>query len=336
MAGEIRRAEASPGHAEPGRARPTISLPALVILLALLMLFLVGCRTYVRRTNLAEEYHDLGNAFYEVEAYERAAEYYRKALELEPDLAPASFNLARAYIEAEAYDEAIRILEDLRGEDAQNVLVLEALAYAHSRQRRFQTAVSLYEEVLERSPYRVSALYNAGVMHRRLGNKARAREALQRAYVRERNDASVLYHYGMSLYEDEAYEKAVSVLLDYTDAASVEEESRRMLEVARILSEQQYIARALKLYDRFLAGDAENETALFERAALRLTETEEVEAGIEDLRNALEAGFSDTERAAELLGREELLASRRVEDLLSEYGLLGADEAAEDTENGSE
>ena len=308
-------------------------------LCALLVLFVLGvlpgCTTYVRRDDLAQEYFNLGNDFYELEAYEQATEYYRKALALEPDLATANFNLARAYIETGVYGEAIAILEELRTEDEENVLVLETLAYAYSERRRYDEAIELYETVLDSSPYRVSALYSAGLLYRRREDLERAAELLERAWEAAPNDVDVLYEYGRVLHETEETEQAVAVLSEYVDAAP-DEQTERLLEVAGIYSDARYYARAVSVYDGVLEREAENETALFEKAVLQLTVIEEPTAGLETLAAALEAGFSEEERIAAFLAREDVLSRTRVEGILDEYDLFITEEDLEEREGRQE
>lgn len=298
---------------------------------AALIVTLAGCQSYVRRVDLAEEYFNLGNAFYELEDYERAAEYYEEALSLEPELAPASFNLARAYIESGDYDEAIRILEELRAEDPDNVLVLESLAYARSERGEFETAASLYEEVLAESAFRVSALYSAALVYDRLEQLDRAGELLERAWETAPDDLDVLFHYARVLHETGESEEAVAVLSDYVDAAPGEQVGR-LVEAARIYAEERYFARAISVYDEVLARDETNAVALYGKAVLQLTAVEDAVSGVENLTAALEAGFSDEERAQELLERDDLLSRTQVTSLFVDYGLIEPDGDGEETE----
>ncbi|NBF41226.1 MAG: tetratricopeptide repeat protein [Spirochaetes bacterium] len=305
----------------------------------LLLLFLVGllagCQSYVRRVDLAEEYFNLANAFYDLEEYERAAEYYREALSLDPDLAPATFNLARAYIEAGAYSDAIPVLEELRTRDEANVLVVESLAYAYSEQDRYEDAAGLYDEVLSESPYRLSALYSGALVHLRLEDTGRARELLERAWEAQPDDIDVLFQYGRVLHLVGEAETAVSMLSEYVDGAPAGQ-TDRLLSVARIYADERYFARALAVYERIIAREPDNAGALFGEAELQLTAVEDAPAGVESLTAALEAGFDDEERAAELLEQENLLSRTRVTSLLVEYGLVEPDESAGQEEDGDQ
>lgn len=298
--------------------------------LAVLIAGLSGCQSYVRRVDLAEEYFNLGNAFYELEDYERAADYYRRALALEPELAPATFNLGRAYVESEAYEDAIDVLEELAAAEGEpNVLVLESLAYAYFEQGRYEDSAARYGEVISQSPFRVSALYSAALVQRQLENTDRARELLERAWQAQPQDRDILFHYGRVLHETGAGEEAVAILSDYVDSAS-SDRTDRLVATARIYADERYFARALSVYDAVLAREAQNPRALFGKAALELTAVEAPAEGIENLTAALEAGFDDADWAAELLEAEGVLSRTRATSLLVEAGLIEAEEADEE------
>lgn len=302
----------------------------LAVLTAVLTAGLSGCQSYVRRVDLAEEYFNLGNAFYELEDYDRAANYYRRALALEPELAPATFNLGRAYIEAGAYADAIAVLEELAATETQaNVLVLESLAYAYSEQGRYEESAARYEEVIAESPFRVSALYSAALVYGRLERPDRARALLERAWQAQPEDRDILFHYGRVLHETGKGEEAVAILSDYVDSAR-SDRTDRLGAVARIYADERYFARALSVYEAVLAREPENAQALFGTAALQLTAVEAPAEGVENLQAALDAGFDDEEWSKALLESERLLSRTRVTSLLVEAGLVEPNAAAED------
>ena len=58
---------------------------------------------------------------------------YQRALELDPSLAAATYNLARLYIEDRRFDEAEEILLALVGADEENTLLYETLGWLQFR-----------------------------------------------------------------------------------------------------------------------------------------------------------------------------------------------------------
>lgn len=311
---------------------------ALEILGAAIVLsfFLLSCQSYVPRQDLAEEYYNLGNAYFGLERYEEAANYYRRALNLSPNLERANYNLARSLVAAGDFAGAIALLEELRANEQESVRLTETLAYAELRAGERERAVELYEEVLELSPYRVNALYNLGVIARRADNHRRAAELLSRAGDAAPNDLDVQFHFGLALLATEQPERAIAALERYTTEAS-DPPLDRLLEIAEAYEEARYFSRALDTYSAVLDRDEQNPGALFGRARVLLTGAEEPEEGLSALRSALQAGFTDDQAISDLLARDDLLEPGRVREVLEENDALPEEpvdsEAAEQPED---
>ena len=285
----------------------------------LLVLATLGCTRYVRIDDLAEEYYNLGNAFYELENYEEAESYYLRALELDPELERAGFNLARALAEQERYAEALALLEDLLPADPDNLQVIEALAYVEYSRGNVDAAISGYERVLELSPFRGDVLYNLGTLFLEEGEEVEARSYLARAYEVAPADPDVLNAYAEALFRTGSNEEGLSVLDDLREIGNLPEGYLR--NAARRYAEAEYYADSLVLYDRLLATAPEDPRALFEKARILLTAAEEGDAGLAALEGALEAGFADAAEAGALLEEPSLIRSEEVRELFDEYGV---------------
>ena len=74
---------------------------------ALLLLGLLSaCVSQAAREELAQEYYNLGNAFYEIRSYDRAIDYYTLAISHDPGLLNAHYNLSLALIKQGRGDKA--------------------------------------------------------------------------------------------------------------------------------------------------------------------------------------------------------------------------------------
>ncbi len=291
----------------------------LVWAMGLLLLSAVGCTRYVRIDDLAEEYYNLGNAFYELEKYEEAESYYLRALELDPEFERAGFNLARALAEQERYGEALALLEELLLSDPDNLQVTEALAYVEYRRGNMADALRLYESVLEVSPFRGDVLYNLGVLLLEEDKELEARDYLARAYEVSPADPDVLYAYSEALFRTGRGEEGLSVLDDLREIGDLPEGYLRT--TAGRYAEAEFYADALVLYDRLLVEVPGDPQALFQKARILLTAAEEGDAGLAALEGALESGFADAEAAGDLLKEPDLIRSEEVRELLDEYGI---------------
>ncbi len=287
--------------------------------LGLLLLAAMGCTRYVRIDDLAEEYYNLGNAFYDLEEYEHAERYYLRALELDPELERAGFNLARALAEQERYAESLTLLQELLLSDPDNLRILEAIAYVEYRRGDIDAAISGYERVLDASPFRRDALYNLGVLLLEDGAELEARGYLAQAYDVSPEDPDVLHAYAEALFRTGRSEAGLSVLDDLREIPDLSKTYLR--NAAGRYAEAEFYADALVLYDRLLADSPEDPEAFFAKARILLTAAEEGDAGIAALENALKAGFADTEAAGLLLTEPALIRAEEVRELFGEYGV---------------
>jgi tetratricopeptide (TPR) repeat protein len=301
---------------------------ALFAALVLLLLATLGCTRYVRIDDLAEEYYNLGNAFYDLEEYEEAERYYLRALELDPEFERAGFNLARALADQERYAESLELLQELLLLDPDNLQVPEAIAYVEYRRGNIDAAIGGYERVLDASPFRRDALYNLGVLLLEDGAELEARGYLAQAYDVSPEDPDVLYAYAEALFRTGRNEAGLSVLDDLREIGDLPEAYLR--NTADRYAEAEFYADALVLYDRLLAASPEDPDAHFAKARILLTAAEEGDAGIVALKDALEAGFADTEAAGHLLAEPGLIRVDEVRELFTEYGV---EPAADDPEN---
>jgi tetratricopeptide (TPR) repeat protein len=85
-----------------------------------LLFFLVllpACTSAPDASELARDFYNLGNAYFDQGDYVKAGEMYTRALELDPSLAQGEYNWARALIESGEYDEALALLDRLLTQD---------------------------------------------------------------------------------------------------------------------------------------------------------------------------------------------------------------------------
>ena len=80
--------------------------------------------------------------------------------------------------------------------------------------------------------------------------------------------------------------------------------------------------RALDAYAQALVYDEKRAEAWFSSAVIQLTRIEDPDRGLVALAEALDNGFRDAERIAELLDDPDLLEREQVTDLLKRRGVL--------------
>lgn len=301
--------------------RPLLQSVA-VVSLTVALLTAAGCATWVRGSELAREYYNIGNAYYDLERFERAADYYQRALALDSRLSPAGYNLARAYVRDGRYPQARRTLQELLADDPDNVLLRETLAYVDYLSGDMERAVAGYQEILALSPLNANALFNLGRIAEEQQRRQQALRYYERAVAVEETDAQLLYRYGRLLLPEQP-ERAVAVFERYLDSSP--RDYQRVVEVADILRRERYFAPALRAYQSVPSDHSERPRALFGEAAALLVGVQDSQRGLETMERALEAGFSDREAILAVLQDQDLVAPAALYALLERYQLLPAD-----------
>jgi tetratricopeptide (TPR) repeat protein len=296
------------------------AVPAVFLLAVLL---LTSCATTGNETELARLNFELGNAYMELEQWQKARTAYEAALEATPDMRKAAYNLSRALIRLGEYDAAEKRLLQLLEQDPENGILLETLAWVYIKQGHTTRAAETYRRALERRPQDASVLFNLALLARQREEPERAYDYLITVVEAEKADAAVYYRLGQ-----------VSSVLEngeapgwYSMASEEQPETPRYREaLAEAYAEHGSYEKAAEEYRELarLAGVAEDERAeyLYRRARVLLTGAEDYAAGTKALRSALEAGFDDQTALADLLSYPDLLDPGPIEELLEERGLL--------------
>ena len=104
-----------------------------------------GCRTWSSREERAAQAYNDGNTYREAAMYEDALSAYHLALEHEPEMAAATYNLALTLVELKRSDEALEHLHSLNQRDPRNLKVLRAMAWTAWNSGRAQASLDYYK-----------------------------------------------------------------------------------------------------------------------------------------------------------------------------------------------
>jgi arylsulfatase A-like enzyme/Flp pilus assembly protein TadD len=128
----------------------------------------------------AEVLNGYGIALADMNRVQEAAASFRRALQLDPNHAPAHQNLG---ILALRMNDARAAREHLTRALALNPrlpLALNTMGVVHARANDFPSAVESWKRAVALDPSQYDALYNIGLVQLRAGNRADARNALER------------------------------------------------------------------------------------------------------------------------------------------------------------
>jgi Putative Zn-dependent protease, contains TPR repeats len=137
--------------------------------------------------------NNLGVALLEQYDYKSAAEYFRRALALKPDLQIAQVNLAISLYNAQDYDSAVREAKkasEMAPDRPQPFYILGLIARA---QNRAGDALDAFRRVLQMDPADVGANVNLGQIYIQGGKYASATPLLREAVKAEPYNSTALY-----------------------------------------------------------------------------------------------------------------------------------------------
>jgi tetratricopeptide (TPR) repeat protein len=281
-------------------------------------LLLTGCASAPSRP-LAQEWYELGNSWLDKKEWKKAGEAYAHALAIDPSFAGASYNLARALAAAGDYEGSLRALDSLAKRDPGNVRVAAARAYALYKKGDAVAALAAYRRVLALDPYAPDAVYNIALLELSTGDTASAIADLDRLSVAAPDDGQLFLllgrardKHGDSAEALAAFEKAEA--LGKADAEALGRMGE-LYEAARRFPE------AMDAYAAAVKAEPKLAGAWFSLARLRLVVASDSDRGLDALKSALDAGFSDRKAATALLDEPDLTARDKVLELLKAKGM---------------
>jgi len=300
------------------RLRHSMAVLALVCLLGL-----SACATDQSRKQ-AVGWTEIGNAWAELGAWDKAGDAWSRAIALDPGQQVAGYNLSRALAEAGKYEEAIVKSDDYLLSDPDNAAVLSIKAYCLHKAGRDEEALAVYERVVTLNGEDVPSIYNMAVL---LESAGRTQEAVGRydAILSLKPDhANASLRKGLLLAASGDPATAIPLIQRYVDGNSSSMEARKAL--AAVSEQAGAFAKSIELLEQIVVEAPEDAEAWFDLARLRLTVASDGTGGLEALENAIKNGYKDSVSAATLLAFEDLVSVDEVRSLLTGAGLVEAEE----------
>ena len=106
----------------------------------------------VKARNIYAEYYTLGESYYKLEDYKKAAEYYELAMRKKEQYWAAFYKLAKCYVFTSDWNNALPMYEKILQRDPENSSIKASIAYIHSMKGDFKQSIQIYEELLEIQP----------------------------------------------------------------------------------------------------------------------------------------------------------------------------------------
>ncbi len=294
------------------------------IALLTILISMLSCASNLKNEDLAREYYNIGNEYFDLKKYDKANQYYKKAIELDAAFSKARFNYAQSLLKLNKFEEAIQLLESLSAEDPDNTLVLTLIGYAYHAQNLDDKALATFEKIIARSPDNTAALYNSGIILWKTGKMEDAQKRFERAITLAPDDLDVIYNLGNLFFDLANYEKAISFLSRYLQKKPSDE--KVFLLYARSYGMLEEYAPALEAYDQVLAINANNKDAWFEKADMLLTKAKDPGKGIIALTQAFDKGYADKEKITRLYDSPDLADRDIVRKFIEDRKILAEPE----------
>ena len=113
-----------------------------------------------KKNNIYVEYYNLGETYYKLEDYNKAAEYYELALKKKSQYWASYYKLARCYVFSSKWNDALPMYKKLLSRDPDNSSLKASIAYIYSMQGDFKNSSIVYEELLQVQPANQDYLEN--------------------------------------------------------------------------------------------------------------------------------------------------------------------------------
>lgn len=174
----------------------------------------------------AETALEEGNKYFDRSQNVKAIEAYKKATELDEDLAEAHFKLGIAYAIKESEEELNPVALD-----AANSAKRDAKKKLNSEQA-FENAVTAYKKIVKKDKKDAQAFFNLGRSYNKLDDDKEARKALEQAIKIEPEDSQYQTEYGAIMIKFAKYDLAIRALKKAIKLDEANSQAEELLKVA--------------------------------------------------------------------------------------------------------
>jgi len=267
---------------------------------------------------LADEYYNLGNQWFDLKNFDKAAKAYQTALTWNSELKIAAVNLARTKAELGDAGGALAILAPVAASDPDNLVVAEYQAWLTAKQNGAAAAADLYAALAAKLPGDGTTQFNAGFC---LKAAERNQEAMAALRIWKTLDGKSWA--GLSLLAELSEQnhgpETAQAWLEAAESLP-EDDAKRfapLAQRAKALEKDGLFGDAVQTWDAALAlplmVDQPRGEALFRKGSLLLLGMEEYQTGSQALVEAWKAGYKDPEAWKDLLKKPSLKFRPRLE-----------------------
>lgn len=165
----------------------------------------------------AEVHNALGYIYTKQEAYDDAHEQLELAIDLEPDLAVAYYNLARLALAEDTPEEAETLFQQALDRDPYHVETRVELGYLYYNQNRMEESEEQFQAALDIEPYEAIALQGLSKLRYQQHDYEDQLKFAKAAYEFEPDNADICNDLGIAYECNDALDQAETVYLKALD-----------------------------------------------------------------------------------------------------------------------
>lgn len=277
--------------------------------------------TKTDESDLAVEYFNVGNAFYEIDQFDKAIDYYDKVLDIDPDFHKARYNLVYIYVYKEDFKTAESHINYLNISGDNNLKIKKLSAYLKYSKGELNDSLDLYLDILNSGDSSEEIRLNIVKLYFQLEDYQKALDYVKEL-IGDNEDVDLYYMAGLIADNARDLELAVGYYETCIELGSKEKDLLgNVLDIYLELSDFVNQKRIFELIIDASDGDVKA-NALFSLSKISLITDHDFSKGYSYLESAIEAGFKDTGKVDELLNTPDLIEKDKIRLLLTDKEIL--------------
>lgn len=288
---------------------------------SLFAFLLVSCVSNEGGVDLAVEYYNVGNAFFEVDQFKKAEEYYEKVLAIDTDFHKARYNLIYLQIALSNFQSAIKNINYLKELDATNLRIRKLEAYIEYSEGDLDNALNLYLSVYNSGDISDEIRMNIIKLYYQLEEYDEALIFIAELLI-SNEDESLYYMAGLVAEGANNLKLSTEYFQSYLAVGGKDIEVLKKL--SSIYESQEDYENLKSILLQIIDRKDEKFTAdtLFMMGWISLLKYSDFSVGYDFFVNAIAAGFKDKVKVEDLLKEPDLIEVDKIRQLFIEKKII--------------
>jgi tetratricopeptide (TPR) repeat protein len=245
------------------------------------------------KSNSAQNFNNLGMAYYEAEKYDEALEAYDRAKDLDPQNIISLVGLGKSLYQLGKVDESRIFLKEATQAPTNSAKDLGFKGDALGLLENDQSAIAIYEKAIKSDPNDSELWFKNGALLEKLGNNRKASEAYQKAISLKQDNIDAWNGYGTVLIRQQKFQEAKDTLeeaikIEPTNPAIWKNLGLALEYLGESERSQEMYQQALKLYDLKIKENSQKGYNLIQKGGVLLKLKPLREARLREARSAFQ------------------------------------------------